>query len=55
MDKLVKNVKKKLDSMSRQEQISYLSELGFKMNIKKSSPKKVACKKVTSQSKMTFK
>ena len=30
MDKLVKNVKKKLDSMSKQEQISYLSELGLK-------------------------
>ena len=55
MDKLVKNVKKKLDSMSRQEQISYLAELGFKMNTNINDNKNVACKKGTSQKKMTLK
>lgn len=41
--------------MSKQEQISYLSELGFKINTKEVSSKKVACKKVMSQKKMTLK
>lgn len=37
MEEIIKNIHKKLDSMSKEDQISYLKSLGFKFKDKKSN------------------